>query len=113
MENFAGRLIASARTRSNLSLREIARRAHTSHATLSAYIKGSKSPTTATLARIIEACDMSLDTQLRPRIRRRGSLPRGQELEQVLHLADQFPAHPKRKPGFPIFPGVPHHDRAG
>lgn len=104
MENTASRLISEARLRSGLSLREIGRRAGTSHATLHAYIKGAKSPSTATLTRIITACDLALDCKLRPRVRSSHGLPRGDELAQVLRLAEQFPARPARRPEYPKFP---------
>ena len=81
-----------AREQTGLSLREVARRAGTSHATLSAYEHGRKSPSLHTFLRIIDACDLAADVRYRPRIRERHGLPRGQELEQVLRLAAQFPA---------------------
>ena len=107
MDTTASRLISEARARSGLSLREIARRAGTSHATLHAYIKGVKSPSTTTLTRVIEACDLALDFKLRPRVRRSRGLPRGEELAQVLRLAEQFPARPARRPDYPKFPHKP------
>jgi len=107
MENAASYLIKEAQRRSGLSLREIGRRAGTSHATLSAYIQGSKCPTTATLTRIITACDLVLDFTLRPRVRRDGELRRGEELAAVLRLAEQFPARAAKRPDFPRFNQTP------
>ncbi len=104
MHNTAAQLIEAARHQSGLSLREIARRAGTSHATLIAYLKGTKSPSTGTVTRIVDACDLSIDFKLRPRIRSRRGLPRGEELAQVLHLAEQFPARSPRRANYPKFP---------
>jgi transcriptional regulator with XRE-family HTH domain len=98
-------LLQAARTRSGLSLREIARRAGTSHATLSAYLRGSKTPSLETLARIVESCGLVVEFSLQPRIRDANGMSRGEELEQVLRLAGQFPASPARDPRFPVFPG--------
>ncbi len=92
----AGAHLIRARRAAGLSLRELARRAGTSHATLSTYECGAKSPTLLTFFRIIEACDFAVDMQFRPRIRGRGGQPRGEELVDVLRLAAQFPARPAR-----------------
>ena len=97
-------VLEAARKRSGLSLREIARRAGTSHATLSAYLRGTKTPSLETLMRIVESCGLALELSLQPRIRSANGLPRGEELEQVLRLAGQFPARPARDPRFPVFP---------
>ncbi len=92
-----------ARVRAGLSLRELAARAGTSHATLIAYERGRKSPTLRTFQRILEACNQAADVTLRPRIRERAGLPRGEELVQVLRLAEQFPSSPKRSLDAPNF----------
>ena len=105
--NLASRLIQQARISRGISLREMARRAGTSHATLSAYINGTKSPTTDTLLRILTACGFALDADLRPRIRQANGLTRGEELAQVLRLAGQFPTPPRRPAQFPVFPRKP------
>jgi transcriptional regulator with XRE-family HTH domain len=107
--SFASKLLYQAWQDSGLSLRQLARQANTSHGTLSAYIKGSKSPSTATLERIIGACGFSMDIALRPRIRFSNGVPRGEELAEVLTLAEQFPIRqtralqPKTQP-LPVFP---------
>jgi transcriptional regulator with XRE-family HTH domain len=93
-----------AREAAGLSLRELARRAGTSHATLRAYEQGQKMPTVATFLRVLDASGFAVDFQLSPRIRERDGLDRGAELEQVLRLADEFPARPARRSGFPRFP---------
>lgn len=93
-----------ARSASGLSLRELARRAGTSHATIVAYEKGAKMPGAATLLRLLEACGYGVDIQLTPRIRARDGLDRGEELEQVLRLAEQFPVRVPKKMTYPRFP---------
>lgn len=105
MTQSASQLIQQAQHSCGFSLREIGRRAGTSHATLSAYINNKKFPTTRTLLRILDACDVAVDMKLQRRIRSRNGLPRGEELAQVLRLAAQFPAHPAKRPKQPIFPG--------
>jgi transcriptional regulator with XRE-family HTH domain len=102
--NWAGDLVRNAWRESGLSLRQIARQANTSHATLNAYIKGDKSPSTATLERVISACGYAIDVSLRPRVRFSNGIPRGEELAQVLTLAEQFPARHSKALDAPIFP---------
>ena len=50
-----GAQLRRARLSAGLSLREVAQRAGTSHATLSAYERGLKSPTLDTFLRIVNA----------------------------------------------------------
>jgi transcriptional regulator with XRE-family HTH domain len=57
----ASRLILKARHGSGLNQRDLARRAGTSQATLSAYERGAKSPTLAVTERIVEAAGYHLD----------------------------------------------------
>ena len=92
-----GETLRRARRQAGLSLRDAARRAGTSHATLSTYEKNRKVPSVVTFLRILEACSYSVDIGLRPRIRERHGMPRGEELEAVLELAEQFPAKPLKK----------------
>jgi transcriptional regulator with XRE-family HTH domain len=66
MSTWAGNLVKLARIESNLSQRELARRAGTSQATLSAYETGTKSPSLETLVRIIRAAGLDLRIQLAP-----------------------------------------------
>ena len=89
------RTLRDARRRSGLSLRAAAKRACTSHSTLSAYEHGSRVPSLNTLSRILEALGFAVRIELAPRIRERGGMSRGQELMEVLQLAENFPArHP-------------------
>lgn len=53
-------IIRDARNRSGLGLRELARRAGTSHATLARYERGEVDPTTSTLERIVAACGFEM-----------------------------------------------------
>ena len=92
-----------ARESARLTLRELGQRAGTSHSTLSAYEKAQKVPSVATFLRILEGCGFAVDIHLSPRIRERGGLERGKELEQALELARQFPARHARKLNYPRF----------
>lgn len=91
------------RLRAGLSLRELARRAGTSHATLLAYERSAKVPTTTTFFRILEAAGNVVDLDIQPRIRLRDGIPRGEELMAVLELAEQFPVRVSRKLQLPRF----------
>jgi len=95
--------LRTVRERAALSLRELARRAGTSHATLSAYENGRKSPSMVTFLRIIDACSQSIDFELAPRIREFDGIERGEELEQALILAGEFPARHSPDIEFPPF----------
>lgn len=95
--------LRSARTTAGLSLRQLAARAGTSHSTLLAYEKGRKAPAVTTFFRILEACGQAVDVQLSPRVRERDGLPRGEELREVLELADAFPVKTPRCLGYPRF----------
>lgn len=66
MTTWAGNLIKLARHDAGLSQRELARRARTSQATLSAYEAGRKSPRFETLVRIIRAAGQDLRVHLEP-----------------------------------------------
>lgn len=93
-----------ARSAAGVSLRELGRRAGTSHATILAYEKGTKTPGAATFLRLLEACGYGVDIRLSPRIRRRDGIDRGEELEQVLRLAEQFPVRVPKKITYPRLP---------
>ena len=90
-------ILSDARTRADLSLRAAAKIAGTSHATLLAYERGTKSPTTRTFFRLLDAYGFSLDMQLNKRIRHRNGVPRDEELIAALTLAAQFPARSSRR----------------
>lgn len=60
----AADIIRSARVRAGLSMRELARRAGTSHATLSRYESGAIEPSFAVVERLVAACGLELRTHL-------------------------------------------------
>lgn len=91
-----------ARERSGLSLRALAERAGTSHSTIAAYESGAKTPTMATLDRIVRAAGFATDVHLHRRIDGDG-LDRGTELEAVLELAAAFPARHEPSLRYPVF----------
>lgn len=99
----AGLVIRTARRRSKLSLRALAARAETSHATLSAYENGRVDPTTAVLSRVIAAAGCSLEVTILGSPSDVDEMPRGEELVAVLELAEQFPARHSSKLAFPPF----------
>ena len=99
----AAALLRSARITAGLSLRVLAARAGTSHATLSAYERGRKVPSISTYVRVLEACGNAVDLQLQPRIRECDGIARGEELASVLALAAQFPAKVSRHLELPVF----------
>ena len=96
-------MIRTARTQSRLSLRALAQRAGTSHATLSAYENGRVDPTASVLSRIVAAAGCSLETTLLRSPEDLDGLSRGQELVSVLELAEQFPARHEDVLAFPAF----------
>lgn len=97
-------LLRDARQSAGLSLRELARRAGTSHSTILAYEHGTKVPTVTTFLRLLRACDYAVELRLERRIRQRDGLERGEELEEVLRLAEQFPVRIERSMRFPRWP---------
>ena len=64
MSSWAGNLIKIARMQAGLSQRELASRAGTSQATVSAYESGRKSPTLDTLSRLVRAAGLDLRIQV-------------------------------------------------
>jgi transcriptional regulator with XRE-family HTH domain len=96
-------VIRAARRRAGLSLRELAKRAGTSHSTLSAYEQGDKVPRTDTLIRICLAAGWALDWRFSPRLADPDRLERGEELIEVLELADAFPLRRSGPLDLPVF----------
>lgn len=99
----AARTILDARRRSGLTLRALAKRAGTSHSTLSAYESGRKTPSTETLDRLVRAAGFELEFTFTPRVGEIDPADRGHELEEVLHLAAQFPARHEEHLAYPVF----------
>lgn len=96
-------LLREARCRSGLTLRQLARRAHTSHSAIAAYESGAKSPNSATLTRLVQACGFAIEPTLRPLSTFEDRPRRGRELVEVLDLAGEFPAtHPALSRRFPV-----------
>lgn len=85
-----------ARERAGLSLRAAAARAGIAPSSLFAYERGVRSPPAAPLFEILESLGQSVRIELEPRIRERNGVPRGEELVQVIRLAEQFP--PRHRP---------------
>jgi len=99
----ASSLIHQVRSRAGLSLRELARRAGTSHSTLSAYENGRKVPTVETLDRIVRAAGFVAGVELEPGVGGPDRAARGRELVEVLELAAMFPARHAATLEFPRF----------
>jgi transcriptional regulator with XRE-family HTH domain len=101
----AGATIAAVRRRRGWTLRRLAAGAGTSHATLSQYEHGTKTPNVDTLDRIVRAAGFEPAIELRPSVvaddRQRHA--RGRELADVLTLAEQFPARHAAALTFPVF----------
>ena len=99
----AGRLLKRARLNAKLSLRELAVIACTSHSTIAAYEQGRKIPGVDVYLRLLNACKVDLSLVSSPRLHFAESDERGKELEEVLNLAEQFPARHKRHIQYPRF----------
>ena len=95
--------LRSVRLRAGLTLRELARRAGTSHATLAAYESGRKAPSVATFDRIVRAAGFRPDLELTKSVGGADPADRGRELVEVLELAGRFPARHSRTLRFPRF----------
>jgi transcriptional regulator with XRE-family HTH domain len=101
----AATTLRGARARAGLSLRGLARRADTSHATLRAYETGAKVPRVDTLDRLVRAAGFELDAEL-------GARPaddptaRSAELVDALVLAAAFPVDHEPELRFPRFGAV-------
>ena len=100
-------LLRTARRRAGMSQRELAQRAGTSHATISAYESGAKVPSVETLARIVRAAGFVLEVDLAHRITEPDREARGRELVEALELAAMFPARHDPELRAPIFGRTP------
>jgi transcriptional regulator with XRE-family HTH domain len=103
------RTLRRARAKAGLSLRVLAERAGTSHATLVAYESGRVVPRVDTLDRILRAAGFATDIDLawRPDSTDAERGAKGEELRQALELAAMFPARHSRRLPFPPFPRGP------
>ncbi len=86
-----------------MTLRQHAREARTSHSTIAAYEAGRKTPSVATLDRLVRAAGFAIDASLHRRYRGDSELSRGDELAAVLELAEQFPARHSEALSAPVF----------
>jgi transcriptional regulator with XRE-family HTH domain len=104
----AAQVLRSARSRSGLGARALARVAGTSHATLLAYESGAKIPRIDTLERILRATGVATDLAVSARADASPDerAAKGKELIEVLHLAAQFPARHSTHIGCPVFGGT-------
>src|ERR1700728_52526 len=98
----AASLLRGARADAGLSLRHLAERAGTSHATLSAYEAGHVNPSMHTVQRIVRAAGVRLTIELVPTVGDPAH-SRGDELVQVLELAAQFPTRHSPDLRYPRF----------
>jgi transcriptional regulator with XRE-family HTH domain len=101
----AARTLRRARLTARLSLRALAERAGTSHATLAAYEAGRAVPRVDTLDRILRAAGYATDIEVAPRPDATAAQreAKGDELRQALDLAAMFPARHARRLRFPLF----------
>ena len=101
----AGRTLRRARLGAGLTLRSLAARAGTSHATLAAYEAGRAVPRVDTLDRILRAAGYATDIGVtrRPDATDAERRAKGDELRAALELAAMFPARHARRLKFPPF----------
>jgi transcriptional regulator with XRE-family HTH domain len=97
----AAAVIRRARGKAQLTLRALAERAETSHATIAAYESGAKLPRVDTLERILRAAGFAMDVALeaRPDVDR---VRKGRELAAAIDLASRFPARHERRVRYPV-----------
>ncbi len=95
-------LLRSARLDAGLSLRALAELVGTSHSTLSAYESGKKVPSAALFLKILDATAAEVDLSFERRIREADGIARGDELAEVLELAEAFPARASRHLELPV-----------
>ena len=100
----AAQTLRRARQAAGLSLRQLAVRAGTSHATLAAYEAGRAVPRTDTLDRILRAAGYATDIEVarRPDATSTERQAKGEELRQALELAAMFPARHAQRLRFPL-----------
>ena len=101
----AAATLRDARSRAGLTLRGLARRAQTSHATLHAYETGAKVPRVDTLDRLVRAAGFALAAELGGDVDG-DPAARGRELVDALELAAALPAEHDRVLRFPPFGAV-------
>ena len=95
--------LRDARHAAGLTLRELARRAGTSHSTIASYEQGRKIPSAEVFLRLLNCCQFDLSCERSPRLYFADPAERGEELAEVLQLAEQFPARHAKEIQFPRF----------
>ena len=98
-----GATLREARLSAGLSQSELARRAGTSQATISAYESGAKRPSVETLSRLLAASGRRLSVPAPAARRARGAEMerRGRILAEVMALAETFPARRRARLDYP------------
>lgn len=97
-------ILRRAREAAGLSLRQLARRAGTSHAAVVAYETGARQPRVDTFQRLLAAAGVRARLDLEP-VSDVDPERAGRLLEQVLDLADALPQRPAaRTSPYPRFP---------
>jgi transcriptional regulator with XRE-family HTH domain len=103
-----GTTLRRARIDAGLTQRELAVRAGTSQATVSAYESGRKQPSLATAQRLLDHAGVELRPVTRPGRRTRAQLERaGRHLEEALALAQELPFRRARTIDYPRLPEGP------
>jgi transcriptional regulator with XRE-family HTH domain len=99
----AAQTLRRARHAAGLSLRQLAERAGTSHATLAAYESERAVPRVDTLDRILRAAGYATEIDIvhRPDATTAERLAKGEELRRALELAAMFPARHAKQLRFP------------
>lgn len=100
-------LVSQIRNRASLTLEQLGALTGIPSATLSAYEQELASPNLETLELIAERCGLVLNVTLTARITHFDGLPRGEELEAVLRLAEHFPSNTSKTLGSEHFPREP------
>lgn len=105
----AAGLLRSGRRCAGLSQHELAERAGTSQATISAYENGRKVPSVATLSRLLAACGSRLAVEPGPRPTTQPTRARhartARALADVMALADALPSRHEPRLRYPRLPG--------
>jgi transcriptional regulator with XRE-family HTH domain len=102
-----GQTLKRARRGAALSQSELARRAGTSQATISAYESGAKEPSLSTLERLLAATGHRLEVREggTSRLPSRAEIERrGRVLAEVLGLAEALPSHRRGRLAYPTLP---------
>jgi transcriptional regulator with XRE-family HTH domain len=94
-------LLSRVRTGRHLSQAELARRSGIPRTAINAYESGRRTPTAATLLRLVEACDARIEITPRATVDLKTN---SRVLEQVLDLAELLPTRPRDTLDFPHLP---------